>query len=383
MSAHVYWRIYILNDNGGSNVCIGDMQLRATVGGADQAYGSGGTASASTALGGYPASAAFDNNPSNWWVSNAQVNGAWLEYQFPSAVSVAEYTVSSRNDGPTYQSNSPLTWYLQYSDDGTTWTNADYQTGQTSWGSGDVRTFTTGHLSAIAIDTSVGYNTTNTNTATVSVSTNFYNELICLLAFAELAAGAPAISSVSGGGLTWTKQKVSNGSGKSSLEFWTAVAASPLTSQNITVTYASNYDDAVLWIGGFVGPVSPYFDPNASVPAVASYTTTATPSFSGISTNNADDYLIFAWGSNAAAAFGTAPSGMAQIGSVQNGGGSLWAYMQIAAMQVSSPQSSQTYTWGSSVGGSGIESMLIALTSDGGTPTPPAPGTRRTVLLMG
>jgi hypothetical protein len=61
----------------------------------------------------------------------------WLQYQFPSGKTITSYTVTSRNSTGT---GRPTTWNLQGSNNGSSWTNLDTETGQ-SFGSNEKKTF--------------------------------------------------------------------------------------------------------------------------------------------------------------------------------------------------------------------------------------------------
>ena len=92
-----------------------------------------GTASASSAYSGNPASAAFDNNTttSGWGNNNAMPS--WLEYDLGSAQVATSYTLlrsSLQTGGWSSNSYSPSAWTFQGSNDGSTWTTLDTQTGQ-------------------------------------------------------------------------------------------------------------------------------------------------------------------------------------------------------------------------------------------------------------
>lgn len=139
MASHAYWRVNITANNGSaSNVTIAEMQYRTTVGGANVA--TGGTASATNNLSGYPPSQAFDGNASTFWVTNTGPT-VYLAYHFTSAVAIVEYTMAARNDNTAFLGDTPKNWTLDFSDDGTNWTTLATVTGQTSWGLGEVRTF--------------------------------------------------------------------------------------------------------------------------------------------------------------------------------------------------------------------------------------------------
>lgn len=137
--SHLYWRyVFMAADTPSNAACIAEGQFRATVGGADQA--SGGTASASSIFSGsYIASNAFDNNNTTLWSAANATGYSWLQYQFSSAVNVAEIAIISRHDG--FQTTSPGELAIQYSDNGTLWTTAWVELGETGWSNTETRVF--------------------------------------------------------------------------------------------------------------------------------------------------------------------------------------------------------------------------------------------------
>lgn len=132
----VYWRVSISAIKAGNYAAIGEIEMRATIGGSDQC--SGGTASAISTI--TSASAAFDNDPVTTWASNWG-SAWWIQYQFPSAVSVAELSIQSENGAQTTGNGTPKDFTLQYSSDGSSWTTALTVTGQTGWANSTVRNF--------------------------------------------------------------------------------------------------------------------------------------------------------------------------------------------------------------------------------------------------
>ncbi len=104
-----YWRLRMPNNPNNLSLQIREIEMRGSVGGADQC--SGGTATSSSGT----AASAFDD-------SSVSLNGSgsyaeWVQYQFPSAVEVVElsFQVAEGDYGPRVIQ-------LQYSNDGTTWT---------------------------------------------------------------------------------------------------------------------------------------------------------------------------------------------------------------------------------------------------------------------
>jgi hypothetical protein len=137
MAAHRYWRIYITsNTSGGPHLDCSEIEMRTSVGGADQC--TGGTASASSEVGGFEASKAFDNSTGTTWYTPSSNLPAWVKYDFGSGndkdiVEVA-LTCWSPNE-------HPRDWSLQYSDDNSTWTTLFAATSLTAWSANETRAF--------------------------------------------------------------------------------------------------------------------------------------------------------------------------------------------------------------------------------------------------
>jgi len=133
MATHRYWRLRATVDcgNGNENYCaVGTLQLRTSIGGSDVA--SGGTPSADSTLGGFPASNAFDGNNSTSWISGSGAYPHWIKYDFGAGneKDIVEFAVAGRLDsGSTYAYQSPRDFTLDYSDDDSAWTTLFTVTG--------------------------------------------------------------------------------------------------------------------------------------------------------------------------------------------------------------------------------------------------------------
>lgn len=127
--ASLYWRLYITATNNGLfNVrcTIAELEMRATVGGADQC--NGGTASASRQSGSYPASQAFDNDDNTFWEAiELDETFVWLQYEFTSPVDVREISIKAVSNRGSW---APKDFDLQYSDNGTDWNTVQSFTGE-------------------------------------------------------------------------------------------------------------------------------------------------------------------------------------------------------------------------------------------------------------
>lgn len=135
-----YWRLNITANNGRGTTQVAEVELRATVSGANIA--TGGTPSASSEFSFlFDAAKAFDNNTSNYWSTATSVVAAWLRYDLGvgNASVVAQYAIRARSDA---NNGTPSAWTLEGSEDGSVWTVVDTQSGQTGWANGEQRVFT-------------------------------------------------------------------------------------------------------------------------------------------------------------------------------------------------------------------------------------------------
>src|SRR5271165_4918229 len=135
---------------------------------------------------------------------------------------------------------------------------------------------------SIALDTSgtgIAHGATETP---VTISTSGPNEVILLLVQTDVSASAP-VTSVSGGGLVWTKYKSVASHPTSfyyqTLDLWWAPASSALTSQTIEASIGGGTFDAmaVSWASFSGVNTSSPFDTNASLPATGTTGNTGQP----------------------------------------------------------------------------------------------------------
>ncbi len=138
MAAHLYWRLNITANAGDTSfLAIAEIEMRATVGGADQC--AGGTAAASLADPGAPVTNAFDNDAATRWSTTSGTLTGWIRYQFAAPVDVAQYTIQAH---PTTPLRSPKDWALEYSDDGSAWVPVEMRSGVSSWTNGEIKSYT-------------------------------------------------------------------------------------------------------------------------------------------------------------------------------------------------------------------------------------------------
>jgi hypothetical protein len=84
------------------------------------------------------------------------------------------------------------------------------------------------------------------NVATVVLTTTNSPDVICVVAYAEKAGGAPTVTGVAATGLTFARRAISNASGAGCLELWWALASTPLTSASLAVTWSAAFDDCAV-----------------------------------------------------------------------------------------------------------------------------------------
>jgi len=223
-------------------------------------------------------------------------------------------------------------------------------------------------------------------TLAATLTTTGTNRVICALVYLEKFSPVPSwVTGVSGGGLTWNKRTqatVFTGSGTplgaydpQTLELWWALAPSALAAVPITATFTAASDDAAILVFGVSGcnTTTPW-DSDASLAARKVNFGGIAPSFANISTAQANDFLIFGFGSNTSQGMGTLPTGFTTIGSTVNGGGSRYASIGACYRGVTATQTAQTFTWGSAFTTAQAAVLFDALTADtGGSTTAPRP----------
>jgi hypothetical protein len=135
--AHRYWRLYITAiNNATSQGGVAEFALYSW--GVRQA----GTYTASSEGTGNEAVKAGDGNTSTAWMNSSgqdiSTTPAWLKVDLGSAASIDSIGITGH---PTLSGRSPKDFKVQWSDNGTDWTDAVSQTG-VSWSAGQARTYT-------------------------------------------------------------------------------------------------------------------------------------------------------------------------------------------------------------------------------------------------
>ena len=94
-------------------------------------------ASASSVYSSYPAWKAFDGDGSTRWEANASTG--WLQIEFPTRRLIEGYAIDHSGWDTSY---APRDWIVEGSNDGSSWTALDAQSGHTDWGSARYKIFT-------------------------------------------------------------------------------------------------------------------------------------------------------------------------------------------------------------------------------------------------
>lgn len=226
-----------------------------------------------------------------------------------------------------------------------------------------------GHATAIA---------TGATLLTPALTATLTNDIIVAAIFLEqLPTGtAPTVSSVSGGGLTWTKRSSKSGLLRASnnpcdLEIWWALSTG-IFSGTITITPSVSIDNAACSVFGVNGAnTSSPWDANVALPANAEGNTgTANAvTVSGVSTTNANTMLLqFMGGVNSTTE--TAGSGLTLIDSATEAGGTYAAAIASQYQVVSAAQSGASLSFGTNFDPWFSIADAIQAASGGGGSTP-------------
>lgn len=134
-----FWRLTIANQDGSVTCTVPELKFYNAS--AVQIPTTGGAAAASDTTS-FAAAHAFDGNTATLWAAGSVAPSAaaphWLQYQFSSAVAVASFSITTRND--SFYMQAPGAFVLSASNDGATWV---VQGGfSATWSSaGQVKTF--------------------------------------------------------------------------------------------------------------------------------------------------------------------------------------------------------------------------------------------------
>lgn len=136
---HAYWRLNATLA-GASFTEVGELQFRATVGGASLCAGGSPVFSAQAGTGTADGAAgnAFDGTPNTRWYCSGL---GWIGYHLPSSSVVHEVMLQSPNFTGGGYVNTPRQFTIDWSDDGIAWTTAGTYTTPTWTAASQIRTF--------------------------------------------------------------------------------------------------------------------------------------------------------------------------------------------------------------------------------------------------
>jgi hypothetical protein len=201
-------------------------------------------------------------------------------------------------------------------------------------GSATTAQATPGSLTPFSINASITSNT---------------NDVIVIITSVENTSTVPSVSTISGGGLTWTLRKriVYQGGGLA-MEEWYAVAPTAISSGSYLLTWTgANWDNAGAICFALTGAtIAAPFDPNASWPGSFVNTATSTTPTVTFSTTLPDDFLISAVANTVNQTSYTQPSGFTQIANNLNVGGVFYLWANVGGQSVTSAQSGVTVAGG-------------------------------------
>lgn len=150
---HRYWRVRVLyTSSSGGSPGFADLEMHDTIGGPDLTTGKTATASADGS-GAFPASNAIDGSNATFWTAAgaaAPTGGHWIKIDFGAGTEkdIIEIVIRTRNDS-FGDDEAPTVFFVEYSDDNSTWVPAWEPLESTgSWAGDTSRTFTPATLDA-------------------------------------------------------------------------------------------------------------------------------------------------------------------------------------------------------------------------------------------
>lgn len=222
---------------------------------------------------------------------------------------------------------------------------------------------------SLALDGHATGSATSGTTVTASLTTTQPGDIIVVGVTLSSATSGMKVSSISGTGINnfaVRKALALSGTGKD-VELWYGYA--PLALSSVTITVTANHTIAAAALSVF-GVSGGYYtvpgDPNSSIPATATGSSSGTATVSGVSTSNANDMLIGVVGIEAATTE-TAGSGFTLIDSKTSTSLAVATQYEI----VSATQSSISVAFGTTTGGAwgiiadAIEALPTGLFIDG------------------
>jgi hypothetical protein len=212
----------------------------------------------------------------------------------------------------------------------------------------------------------------NTSTNNLYLTTHDSNDLIiaavCYNGRAPGTFNASVASIASSNTTGWAKQKdftfkgATGTAADSAIEIWTATASAPLTDEQITVTFANAPNGASVEIWGVSGAdlTTPFdVNVNSSVTNDNNNGSASAPSWSGLSTTNADCILYTVVSNTNSSTPFTPPAGFGQIAQQEANIGTNWAAQQMDDKFVTSAQSAVSGTYTGTTTGWGVITFAI------------------------
>lgn len=124
-----YYRIYITAVGSGTQVYLGEVELRTAIDGADVTSPSTPTNQSSHVFTGTNpnASKLVDNNTGTWWLTSTGSLPAWASFDLLTPMDIKQIAMLPN---PSYPVRAPRDFTIQGSNDGAAWTNIQSFTGQ-------------------------------------------------------------------------------------------------------------------------------------------------------------------------------------------------------------------------------------------------------------
>lgn len=125
-----YYRIYITAAGSGTQIYLGEVELRVVIGGADVTSPSTPTNQSSYILTGSTpnASRLVDNNTGTWWLTSSGSLPAWASFDLLTPMDIRQIAMLPN---ASYLARAPRDFIVQGSNDGTTWTDIQSFASQT------------------------------------------------------------------------------------------------------------------------------------------------------------------------------------------------------------------------------------------------------------
>lgn len=119
-----YWRVRsnCPETGNGGDLSIAELMFMTSAGAGAQP--GTGTALESGHGGGFVAANAYDGNAATYWYAGTGSSTGWLGFQFDASWPITHVSITTRDSGTYYQ--GPRTFFVEYSDDGSTWTVVGY-----------------------------------------------------------------------------------------------------------------------------------------------------------------------------------------------------------------------------------------------------------------